>query len=134
LGPLSEALYKADTRDASIGVLAYFISNLIISALFFWWIYHCAYKKHGTMLLTFQLICAAIVLVFFSIMLLGSIISKNFVNPLTPVFNILHLLNVCLSTWWYILSVKLRKVNKKLQGLMSPPTNSDSEPQSTQKT
>lgn len=120
--PLIVTLYKADANNGFISALAYFITYLIINGIFFLWIHHCACKKHGTILLT----------IFLSLTTLGSfLLLLTFANlaasnPFPFSFTILFFLNFSASVCWVILSIKLRKINKKLQDFMSIPTNHDS--------
>lgn len=71
--------------------------GLIIFALYF----HCAYKKHGTRLLTWTLMLGVASL--FTLTNLGGKFSLNLILPL------------CINAWWYLMSLKLRRVNKEIQ-------------------
>ncbi|HSX14014.1 MAG TPA: hypothetical protein VLE96_06330 [Chlamydiales bacterium] len=69
--------------------------------------YYCAYKKPGTKLLTFSLVAIPI-----------SWIANVFIFFLTNVplsQSGLHPLQLIPAIWLYVLSWKMRKINKKLQ-------------------
>lgn len=118
-----------------------FIIILSIKGLIFWWIYHCAYKKHGATLLLFFLIVTPLLFfrevfeIFFGVLFksayIQKIISLEGMNEhgtaLYPIVNfilnsfIIYLFCSCvLIVWWFIWSIKLRKINKKLQALLNP--------------
>lgn len=87
----------------------FLIGNFIVKGIFFWIVFHCAYRKHGIGLLTFYLIAMPFLFL------------KDYINELrnptrdfwiTANFFIFESLFL---TWWYIASLKLRKDNKNLQ-------------------
>lgn len=84
------------------------------SAVFigFWWIYHCAYKKHGTALLTFALISAPIYFV------------RDIIPMFTkggPLFICIALFFTIIEVWYFVASLRLRKVNARLEPQTSFP-------------
>ena len=91
----------AGDRLATIALFAFI---LILSSIPFWIIYHCAYRKPGTKWLMFYLITVPI----------------QFVSSLPSLrddprawLGIVICLPICI--WWYVLSLKLRKINKLQQ-------------------
>lgn len=115
-------VYLFITNDPFKEILSYFFSCfflMTLDTLQFWWVYHCAYKKRGTALLLFFLITSPLLLIYF----LWLIVIGQALGPKIG-FTIL----LSFSTWWYILSYKLRNINKKLASLSldqttSPPKN-----------
>jgi hypothetical protein len=71
--------------------------------------YRCAYKKPGTKLLTYMLFAMPIFLLFNGIQVAT--------GHLSFLLSSLHPLQLIPMIWLYILSWKLRKINKKLQGI-----------------
>lgn len=87
-----------------LATIALFGLILILSSIPFWIIYHCAYRKPGTKWLMFYLI----------------ILPIQFVSSLQSLredprawLGIIIGLPICI--WWYVLSLKLRKINKSQQ-------------------
>lgn len=92
----------------------YFVVCLVVLPLGFNYItYHCAYKKPGTKLLTFFLICTPI---FYIATMVVYILG---IAPMPNGFwNLTHaLLSNGLAVWWYFLHWKMRAINKSLQSL-----------------
>lgn len=81
-----------------------FIDALIIRPLFFLILYRTAYKKYGTRFLT---LCLAIG--FFKMFAIA-LVALNTMDDIW-IFGAL-LVDVSLYGWWWILSLKLRKMNK----------------------
>lgn len=107
---------KSLGREEIIGLMIASLFGIICSALFSYFFYYCAYKKAGTRLLTFNLFLTPIFLVIVVIvlfsgpLLLLSIVGAGLVVP--GIF--------------YVLSWKLRKINKKLRLSLSCPKDSNS--------
>jgi hypothetical protein len=79
----------------------------VIGLLQLWLIWHCAYKKHGTKLLTFWLFTAPLAQ-------LGSVVIAFKIDcSAITIGNSIVQIGVFL--WWYLLSLKLRKFNKAIQ-------------------
>lgn len=90
----------------AIGIL---LSAFIPSILGCWLIIHCAYKKHGYRLLTFQLIVSPL------------LFPPN-IAALRSGFQALMLILLVLFVWWYKNSWQLRKLNKKIRTLLPKQT------------
>ena len=83
------------------------VTYVLFNVTLFWVIWHCAYKKPGTKLLMFWLITGPIQVLLSSL---------NFFEKSWNVWNKVGLiLNLSFFIWWYIQSIKLRKINKKIQ-------------------
>lgn len=81
---------------------------LIFSTAFFYFAYYCAYKKHGTIYLAFNLVG----IVFLVLQVLYEMREYHSLN----IGEIILGLSICaFLAWEFILSFKLRKINKKLQ-------------------
>ena len=98
---------KHSLKESLTSIVAYLIVT-IFNALSFWWIYHCAYKKMGTALLGFFLIVTPISWSF----ILWDIVQKPDAGGWFAV-----ILFWPFIIWWYVLSYKLRKMNKKAAAL-----------------
>lgn len=93
---------------ATIEPLIYAIIGLSQGAL----IWHCAYKKYGTKLLTAWLI-------IFPLNQLR-IIPEIFIDPPANWFNgAIILLEIAIFIWWYIMSIKLRAINMTVKKRLS---------------
>lgn len=74
-------------------------------------IWHCAYRKCGTKLLTFLLIVCPF-------KILSSI--QQFLKKPFDVWDVVILsIEIALFLWWFLLSLKMKTVNKAIQGRMS---------------
>jgi hypothetical protein len=67
-------------------------------------IWYCAYKKHGTKLLTCLLVLLPI-----------SRFAAWSVIPREPLIIVVTLIDVVICAWWFVLSLRIRKINKKIQ-------------------
>ncbi len=76
--------------------------------------YHCSYKKPGTKLLTFCLVLTAISLVSIPILYLTGQIRPS---PYIPFYGAYLLVNQGMGVWWFIVSWKMLKINKRLHAL-----------------
>ncbi len=96
------------SEEALIEPLAYAIAGLIP----LWLIWHCAYRKHGTKLLSFWMVVSPI-------KMLASIVGclKEPCNLWVIAF---ILLDVAIFLWWWLLSFKMKAVNKTIQERLSP--------------
>lgn len=74
-------------------------------------LYYCAYKKHGTRLLTFYLVVNGICLIANPIFLLT--------NEVPFWLLLTQPVDFFLTAWWLYLTVKLRSLNKKIQRAIS---------------
>lgn len=92
--------FSAPLYLASLGTAAYNLIPLVI-------IWCCAYRKCGTRMLTFWLIVSPIRMVAD----LSSVVTQNG----SSIEYIACALDVMVLVWWYSLSLKMRKINKKLQ-------------------
>jgi len=73
--------------------------------------YHCIYKKPGTKFLVFFLILTAISLVSTPIFYLIGALRADYI----PFYGAFVLVGQGVALWWFIISWKMRKVNKRLQ-------------------
>jgi hypothetical protein len=81
--------------------------DALIGLVLLWMIVHCAYKKHGTKLLLIWLVIIPFRMLFSIIFLV-----KESHNP----WIVAQILLECtMYAWWYILSLRLRKINKTIQ-------------------
>lgn len=69
----------------------------------FW---HCAYKNPGTRLLTFSIVMGPIRL----LLSLG-----NFTRIIYPIEIPCALFEICFYLYWYVMTIKVRKINKTIQ-------------------
>jgi len=83
--------------------LAYTLTNLTL----LWIIWHFAYKNQGTALLTCWLIWGPIRVLLST--------TGLFKESWTPWVFIENVLDLSIYAWWYILSLRLRRMNKKKQ-------------------
>lgn len=103
-----------ETPSFPKNISLFFAVNLMvvfftISLIFNYALYHCAYKNHGTKLLTFTLVIMVLNIIFdifnwFS----NSTPSNAFISLRTTI-------NCVLDVWWFILSIDLRRINKAIQ-------------------
>jgi hypothetical protein len=77
------------------------------SLVSFWLIWHCAYKKPGTKLLTSCLILAPIDALLLALNL--------FQEPWNIWNTVVNVINASIFLWWYIQCIKLKRINKKIQ-------------------
>ena len=77
-----------------------------------WIIWHCAYKKPGTKWLTCWLICTPL----YSLQTWVQLVKE----PWDPWFTGIAVFDLLCYVGWYVLSLKLRKINKQLQANSSP--------------
>jgi len=105
LAALSEGVHIPE--DALIEPLAYAFTGLFS----LWLIWHCAYRKYGTGMLGFWLIVSPF-------KQLASIVEalKEPCNGWTIAF---IALGIGVFLWWYLLSLKMRKVNKSIQSRLA---------------
>jgi hypothetical protein len=112
LYPLALALFSfftdlseriAISEDALIELLAYAFGGVIPM----WMIWHCAYRKHGTRLLTFWLFVSPL-------QMLGAIVESC--NSRTLIF---LLLNLAIFLWRLFMSIKMKAINKMIQERIS---------------
>lgn len=83
------------------------LSGLLLGLIQLWLIWRCAYKKPGTALLTVWLVTAPILNL--------SSVAKSLLGSCDVWSIVLAICDIVVCAWWYILSLKLRKLNKKLQ-------------------
>lgn len=99
------------SQQISPELIAFDVVSLIFSGigafLIVYMYYRCAYKKPGTKLLTFSLVVFPII-VALKILL----VVRGNVNLAQSG---LHPLQMILAIWFYVLTWKMRKINKKLQ-------------------
>jgi len=87
------------------------IGGLLISLIGSWALYHCAYRKYGTKFLTFNLV--------FSPLGILAELWKCATHSATK-WEIAGelLLLLPLFCWWYVCSLKLRRINKNLVAVL----------------
>lgn len=104
LGLAGSWMIKDLIKDHQILSLGIFISFALIIVLLFYVLYRCAYVKPGIRYLTFLLIIIPVQLMFniMDIIRIGD----------NGVILASLLVDFGLNAWWYLLSWKLRKVNK----------------------
>jgi hypothetical protein len=94
-------------EDALIEPLA----HTLVGLFSMWLIWHCAYKKHGTKLLSLWMVVSPL-------KMLASV-----VECLKEACNIwmitLFLIEISIFLWWWLLSFKMKAVNKAIQGRLS---------------
>ena len=88
------------TAPSSFGTSILVVS--LFSLIPFWILWHCAYVKNGTAWLTWCLIISPLQ------------ICMSFKDGENAIQVLILLLNVFLFAWWYICSIKLRRINKKI--------------------
>lgn len=102
---LSESV--AIPKDALIESLIHAFAGIIPM----WIIWHCAYRKYGTKFLTFWLVTSPI-------KALASIV--EFLKESYDSWTIAYiLLDLAFFSWWFIISLKMRTVNKTIQKRLS---------------
>jgi hypothetical protein len=103
-----DSLPEKDLADRPVQVIIG-----MIQAVFLW---HCAYRNHGTKLLSFYLV--SLPLVFIISMLIpdsgdtGATGASDFCHAYTIVSGLLAL---TVFFWWLVLSLKMKNVNKAMQ-------------------
>jgi hypothetical protein len=85
----------------------FYLFSLPVQLLWFWAIWRCAHEKPGTKLLTFLLVLAPLQLIA-----LVGLLSRRSADLWAYGES---LADLALYTWWFILSLKLRRINKRLQ-------------------
>src|SRR5579885_2125312 len=113
--PLFTSLFHTNVpvKESIFYMHEYFQFSFIATAtlLPLWLLYHCAYKKQGTRLLTFWLIMS-----FLGTFLVAILVFRKPLGILEMIQNIMEAIT---SIYWCILSLKLRKINKKYQKQMA---------------
>ncbi len=84
-----------------------YISVILITAAVFYILYKCAYKKPGIRFLTFCLIVGPL------LKLQGAVGTLKQAHDNTTLLALI--INLAFYAWWFILSLKLRKMNKAIQ-------------------
>lgn len=89
------------------------LMNTLVPLGFNYIVYHCAYKKMGTKLLTFLLIVTPIAL--------GASLAVYFMGtvqwPRDLWVRAYMVVSTALSVWWYVLNWKMRALNKSLRAV-----------------
>lgn len=88
------------------------LAHALVGSFSLWLIWHCAYKKHGTKLLSFWMVVSPI-------RMLASIVGflKESCNAWVVAF---VLIEISIFLWWWLLSFKMKAVNKAIQERMFP--------------
>lgn len=94
-------------KNTGIGLIAHAFTGLFS----LWIVWHCAYKKYGTRLLTFWLI----IIPFKQLASIVEVLKETW--DLWTIFFLA--LDIGVFLWWYLLSLKMRKVNKSIQERLS---------------
>lgn len=106
-------VYGEDSSTALLGTVA--IST--ICAILTYILIHCAYRKFGTAYLTFCLVLGPI---YFLKATLGTwtslsdLIAEGLPAPFVLVLTSCFLMNIFLYLFWFVMSCKLRKVNREI--------------------
>lgn len=95
------------SRETSSSTIGETMVMLIMALPILYFHYHCAYKKYGTVLLTISLICVSISEIQFIIEIISE--SPGFLKI------ILGIVRTACFLCWFILSLKLLKINKRFQ-------------------
>lgn len=115
LAVLGMGAYGYFSGDSSLNNLVFYaiVGFLALSLLGVYIPYRCAYKSPGLILLT-------IYLIFVPLMVLMNVyrLWRNGFDIIPFVF---FLFGTAISAWWYILSFKLRKINKNLRAQRHAP-------------
>jgi hypothetical protein len=93
-------------------VIVWQLTTGVASLSSLWIIWHCAYKKPGTKWLTCWLVCAP----FYFLQTLLQLLR----DPWNGWFAGMAVFDLLCYVGWYVLSLKLRKINKQLQANSSP--------------
>lgn len=93
-----------------VAKMAAALMNALVPLGFNYIVYHCAYKKRGTKLLTFLLILTPIVY--------AATIAAHWMGvvqwPRDFLVKVYTVVSTGLSVWWYVLNWKMRALNKSL--------------------
>ncbi|MBI3259668.1 MAG: hypothetical protein HYZ54_09370 [Ignavibacteriae bacterium] len=92
-----------------LNLLTHAAIGLSIGLLPSWLAWHCAYRRHGTALLMFWLIVGPFRFFVVFAAAIGGLVAK----PHKPLVSAALIFEAIAYVWWYILSFKLRKINKK---------------------
>lgn len=81
------------------------VSQVVLGTFFLWLLYYCAYKNPGTGLLTFAIVMSCLGIVLNLIDIFASHGGKLWGELFSVIYGVV----------WCYLSLKMRKLNKKLQ-------------------
>jgi hypothetical protein len=107
---LFSALFPQNEEAAKYGFYV-LLAEGIFSLIFLWIGWHCVYKKHGTKWLTCCLILGPLSIARSIPMMINHWAEASFNMVVIGIFLFLTAIYV----WWYILSIQLRRINKKIQ-------------------
>lgn len=93
-------------------VLTELLAHAFAGLFALWLIWHCAYKKHGTKLLSLWMVLSPINML---VSIMESL--KESCNALVLTF---VLIDISIFLWWWLLSFKLKAVNKAIQERLLP--------------
>jgi len=82
----------------------------VLELIKLWIFWHCAYKKRGTALLTFCLVAGPLLVL---LSLVGWLMGHR--DPWTLEMLVIAVVVTPIYIWWYVLSFKLRKINRQFQ-------------------
>lgn len=94
-------------EDTLIEPLAYALAG----SFSLWLIWHCAYKKHGTKLLSLWMVISPL-------KMLASIV-EYLKEPCNAWVISIVLIEISIFLWWWLLSFKMKAVNKTIQERLS---------------
>jgi hypothetical protein len=96
------------SRKEHVPVGAYWVYLIValITIFIFYILYRCTYVKHGTRFLTFCLIVGPLLKLKATVDALK--VSHDYVTLIAL------MANLGFYAWWYVLSLKMRKMNKKV--------------------
>lgn len=94
------------SKDVPYKFLEYAGSGLIQ----LWMIWYCAYRKHGTKLLTLWMMFGSMRTLLSTLKLLDGSSNNPWIVGAT-------FLDILIYVWWHILSLRMRKINKRIQSM-----------------